>query len=179
MTTISRSASAAVEVMPSRRLVIERGNEVVAFRRGTQSAEQVAEVAQRNAAAAEVAAASAKQLQEVKRRTSVEGMESHQMYLPNVSDLSLENAKKSLGIAQVMIENKEDVGVTINGRYGDKDISDLNSYKAALTDYISKFEAAVSKAAVGESTAPSQASTTATSIYRQMQSMVSQDANEG
>lgn len=101
------------------------------------------------------------------------------MYLPNVSDLSLENAKKSLGIAQVMIENKEDVGVTINGRYGDKDISDLNSYKAALTDYISKFEAAVSKAAVGESTAPSQASTTATSIYRQMQSMVSQDANEG
>ena len=101
------------------------------------------------------------------------------MYMPNVSDLSLENAKKSLGIAQVMIKNKEDVGVNINGRYGDQNISDLTSYTAALTDYIGKFEAAVSKAAVGESPAPSQASTTAASVYRQMQVLIDKGGNEG
>ena len=71
-----------------------------------------------------------------------------------------------------MIKNKEDVGVTVNGRYGDQDISDLNTYKAALTDYISKYEAAMAKTTAGESPTPSQASTTAASTYRQMQEMV-------
>lgn len=106
---------------------------------------------------------------------AAEGMENHQMSLPNVSDLSLENAKKSLSIAQAMIDRKEDVGMTVSGHYGDKDISDLPTYTAALVDYIGKFEAAVSKAAVGGATAPSQASTAAASHYRQMQGMAGDD----
>ena len=170
MTTISRSASAA-DVMPSRRVVIEPGNEVTVFRRGTKSVTEMPDYMQAKANSAATVAASEKQLLEVKKRTSSAGMESHQMYLPNISDLSLENAKKSLGIAGAMIKNKEDAGVTVNGRYGDQNISDLNTYKAALTDYISKYEAAMSKATVGEATAPSQASTTAASTYRQMQDM--------
>lgn len=175
MTTISRSASAA-DVMPTRRVVIEPGNEVTVFRRGTRSVTEMSDYMQTKANAEATMAAAEKQRLEVKKRTSVEGMESHQMYLPNISDLSLENAKKSLGIAQVMIKNKEDVGVTVNGRYGDKNISDLNSYKAALTDYISKYEAAMAKATVGDSTAPSQASTTAASTYRHMQDMMKNTA---
>lgn len=176
MTTISRSASAA-DVTPSRRLVIEPGNEVTAFRRGTRSVTEMPDYMQAKANSEATVAASEKQLLAIKKSNSAEGMESHQMYMPNISDLSLENAKKSLGIAQVMIKNKEDAGVTVNGRYGDQNISDLNTYQAALTDYISKYEAALSKATAGESTAPSQASTAAASLYRQMQGMVSSDAN--
>lgn len=102
-----------------------------------------ADFAQRDAQSAEMAAASRKQLEEAKRLTSLEGMESHEMYMPNVSDLSLENAQKSLGIAQVMIRNKEDVGGNVHGRYGDQEISDLNTYVAALKDYISKYDGAI------------------------------------
>ena len=160
MTTISRS------------VVIEPGNEVTVFRRGTRSVTEMSDFMQAKANSEAAFAAAEKQQSEVKKRLSVAGMESHQMYLPNISDLSLENAKKSLGIAGAMIKNKEDVGVTVNGRYGDQDISDLNTYKAALTDYISKYEAAMAKTTAGESPTPSQASTTAASTYRQMQEMV-------
>ena len=97
-------------------------------------------------------------------------MESHEMYMPNVSDLSLDNAKKSLGIAQVMIKNKEDVGVNVHGRYGDQEISDLHTYTVALKDFIGKLEAATAGAGVGAGAPP--VNTTAASTYRQMQEMV-------
>lgn len=177
MTTISRSVAAVADATPPRSAAENRAEAVVVFRPAKLTAEQKAEFAQRKTAEAELAAASEKRLLEAKKRTSVEGMESHQMYLPNISDLSLESAKKSLSMAQTMINNKEDAGITVNGRYGDKDISDLNTYKAALTDYISKFETSVSKAGVGVSTAPSQASTAAASLYRQLQGMAGNDRN--
>lgn len=176
MTTISPGASAA-DAMLSRRLVIEPGNEVTAFRRGTRSVTEMPDYMQAKATSEATVAAAEKQLLEVKKRTSSAGMENHEMYLPNVSTMSLENARKSLGITQVMIDNREDKGLNVQGHNGDQKISDLNSYKAALTDYISKYEAALSKATAGESTAPSTASTTAASLYRQMQGMVSSDGN--
>ena len=72
--------------------------------------------------------------------------ESREMYLPNISDLSLENAKKALGIVELKIENHEDVGRNVHGHYGNQAISDLNTYLAALKDHISKLEISVSPA---------------------------------
>lgn len=66
--------------------------------------------------------------------------ESHEMYLSNISTLSLNHAKTQLGLIELKIENREDVGVNVHGRYGDQEISDLNTYLAALKDYISKLD---------------------------------------
>lgn len=176
MTTISRNTMAGAEAFTPKRITITGKSESHLGKGKELTVEQKAEVSRAKANSAALEAASAKQVREAEKSMHAE---SHEMYMPNVSDLSLENAKKSLGIAQVMIKNKEDVGVNINGRYGDQNISDLTSYTAALTDYIGKFEAAVSKAAVGESPAPSQASTTAASVYRQMQVLIDKGGNEG
>ena len=72
--------------------------------------------------------------------------ESREMYLSNISTLSLDHAKTQLGIVEVKIKNREDVGVNVHGRYEDQKISDLSTYLAALKDYISKFEISVSPA---------------------------------
>jgi hypothetical protein len=66
--------------------------------------------------------------------------ESHEMYLSNISDLSLEHAKKQLDIVESKISNHEDVGMNVHGRYGAQTISDLNTYLAALKDYIGKID---------------------------------------
>lgn len=66
------------------------------------------------------------------------------IYTSNVSTLSLENAKKNLGFAQLMIERHEDVGSTFHGRYGDTELKNPKEWEAALKDYIGKQEAAAS-----------------------------------
>jgi hypothetical protein len=166
---------------------------------------QAAEQKQAYAAALEVD--HAKAMQEPEKSKHLE--ESHEMYLPNIADLSLENAKKSLGIAEGMIRNHDDAGINVHGRYGDQDISDLHTYLAALKDFISQREAAVplatSEPATGTPTGPtttapspyvdpvglpgqnhiylpniiSLSSTTAASVYRQVQDMVSRNGVEG
>ncbi|MEV4782875.1 hypothetical protein [Burkholderia sp. LMU1-1-1.1] len=183
MTTISNTSIPSAEAIAPRRVTsvaVTGKSESYLGKALELTAQQKAETVKVRADMAAGTAAAEKQAQEVKKRLSVEGMESHQMYLPNISDLSLENAKKSLDIAEVMIKNKEDVGVTVNGRYGDKDISDLGAYKAALTDYIGKYETAMSsKATGGGATVPTQASTTAASTYRQMQVLIDKGGSEG
>lgn len=148
----------------------------------TVTPEQRAEMAQAKANSEAVVAAASMRSKEAESSISTAGMENHSMYLPNISDLSLAGAKWSLGVANVMIKNKEDVGVTVNGRYGDQDISDLNTYTAALKDYISKQESGMAEAAgalthtatPGNATpdAAPQQRTTATSMYRDMQDMM-------
>jgi hypothetical protein len=75
--------------------------------------------------------------------------ESHEMYLSNISDLSLAHAKTQLGIVELAISTHEDAGMNVHGRYGDHNISDLNTYLAALKDYISKLD-------IGASPTPSE-----------------------
>jgi hypothetical protein len=76
--------------------------------------------------------------------------ESHEMYfLSNIVDLSLEHAKKQLVVVESMISTHEDAGMNVHGRYGAQAISDLNTYLAALKDYISKSD-------IGASPTPSE-----------------------
>jgi hypothetical protein len=110
------------------------------------SAEEMAQLAQIKANAAAQDAACEKQRQEIEKNKRVE---SHEMYLSNISDLSYEHAKKQLGIVEVKISNHEDAGMNVHGRYGDHNISDLNTYLAALKDYISKID-------IGASPTPSE-----------------------
>jgi hypothetical protein len=110
------------------------------------SAEEMAQLAQIKANAAALDAACEKQRQEIEKNKRVE---SHEMYLSNISDLSYEHAKKQLGIVEVKISNHEDAGMNVHGRYGDHNISDLNTYLAALKDYISKID-------IGASPTPSE-----------------------
>ncbi|APW44248.1 hypothetical protein [Rhodoferax saidenbachensis] len=66
--------------------------------------------------------------------------ENHAITLPNISDLPLDVAKTSLGIAESIVKNREDVGLSVRGRYGDKAISDMKTYLASIKDHISKLE---------------------------------------
>jgi hypothetical protein len=69
--------------------------------------------------------------------------------LSNIVDLSLEHAKKQLVVVESMISTHEDAGMNVHGRYGAQAISDLNTYLAALKDYISKSD-------IGASPTPSE-----------------------
>jgi hypothetical protein len=122
------------------------------------TAEQKADLAQRQADAAARAVDVAKREQEVEKNKHIE---SHEMYLPNISGLSLENAKKSVADVQLMIRNHEDAGVNVHGRYGDQKISNLSTYLTGLKDFISKHD----------TTASSLSNETAASVYRQVQDM--------
>ena len=142
MITVSSAIQKNSEMASSRRSVTSGPGDAHAFVKGTgMTADQKAEVAQRKANAAALVAASDKQVFEMKKTLSPE---SREMYLPNVSDMSMESATKSLGIAEVMIKNKEGAGLNIHGRYGEQDISDLSAYRLALKDFISKQQAAAS-----------------------------------
>ncbi|MDP1999654.1 MAG: hypothetical protein Q8K22_08685 [Rhodoferax sp.] len=66
--------------------------------------------------------------------------ENHAITLPNISDLTLEVAKTSLGIAESIVKKREDVGLSVRGRYGDKSISDMKTYLTSIKDHISKLE---------------------------------------
>jgi hypothetical protein len=90
--------------------------------------------------------------QEVAR--SLKYVENNSISLSNISTLSLGHAKTQVGIVELKITNREDVGMTVSGRYGDQKISDLNTYLAALKDHIGKLE-----------------SSAAASVYRQVQDM--------
>lgn len=98
-----------------------------------------AERAKANAEKDAAKAASDKRLKEIEQHKNVEN---NGIYTSNVSSLSLENAKKNLGFAQLMIERKEGVGSTFHGHYGDQELTNLNQWEAALKDYIGKQEAA-------------------------------------
>jgi hypothetical protein len=102
---------------------------------------QKAERAQKQADMAAVVAAADKRMQEAEKNKTVEN---NGIYTSNVSSLSLENAKKNLGFAQLMIERHEDVGSTFHGRYGDTELKSATEWEAALKDYIGKQEAAAS-----------------------------------
>nr|WP_315212467.1 hypothetical protein [uncultured Duganella sp.] len=73
-------------------------------------------------------------------------------YSPNIATMSLENTRKSADTTQVMIDNLADKGFN---------------------------EIAMPRATAGQAAVPSQASTTAASIYREMQVMASKDGTEG
>ncbi|MBP1208053.1 hypothetical protein JOD97_006140 [Duganella sp. 1411] len=158
MTTISSSTATAVQVAPSRRIAVEPGNEVKAFRavehevtvfrRGTPTAEQTAEVAKRRAAAEELAAGTAKQVREAEKMRP----EINEMYLPNIATMSLENARNAAGITRVIIDNRGDMGFN---------------------------ETAMPRATAGQATGPSQANTIAASVYRLMQGMAGNSGTEG
>lgn len=168
MTTISGNSVPSTEGSVQRRIALNGTGGAWTNKAKEMTAEQKAELSQKKSAMAAADAALEKQFQAEQKRISAAGMESHEMYMPNVSDLSLENAKKSLGIAQVMIKNKEDVGVNVHGRYGDQEISDLHTYTVALKDFIGKLEAATAETGAGAT----QVNTTAASTYRQMQEMM-------
>lgn len=176
MTGISGNSVSTTEGMPSRRIALNSSGGAWAFKAKEMTAEQKAEVAQTKSAANAANDALEKRFQSEQKRMSLAGMESHEMYMPNVADLSLDDAKWSLGVAQAMIKNKEDVGVNVHGRYGDQEISDLQSYTVALRDYIGKLEAAT---AGGNAAGANQVNTTAAASYRQMQEMVTNNRSLG
>lgn len=176
MTTISGNSVANTDSLSARRIALNGSGGAWTFKAKEMTAEQKAEIAQTQSTAKAANDAMEKRYQAEEKRRSEAGMESHQMYMPNVADLSLTDAKWSLGVAQSMIKNKEDVGLTVNGRYGDQDISDLHSYTVALKDFIGKLEAA---AASGNGVGATQANTSATASYRQMQELVSDDRRRG
>jgi hypothetical protein len=159
MTTISRNGIPGAEPINPRRIALSNTSEVSVIRKGTGlTAEQKADHAQRKAVAAARAVDVAKREQEVEKNKHIE---SHEMYLPNISGLSLENAKKSVADVQLMIRNHEDAGLNVHGRYGDQKISDLSTYLTGLKDFISKHD----------TTASSLLNETAASVYRQVQDM--------
>jgi hypothetical protein len=184
MTTISQNRSRAEslwspEDMRPRRIV--RGENIAHLVLGKPrqlTSEEKADLAQRDALYAKMAAASEKQRLEVEKSNHYE---SHEMYLSNISHMSLDGAKKSLGITQVMIERHSDAGLNVHGRYGDTEISDLKTYLAALKDFIGKQKTAMPTAPTGTSTvaAPTPSSTAAASTYRQVQDMVNKSGSEG
>lgn len=66
--------------------------------------------------------------------------ESHRMYLPNIADLSLEQARKSLEFAEFAVSSHHYDGRDINGGYGNQTISDMSAYRAAVKDHIGRLE---------------------------------------
>jgi hypothetical protein len=148
MTTISRNGILGA-INPRRVVLSHNTSEVSVIRRGT---EQSAEFAQRRAETAAREAVFAQREQEVAR--SLKYVENNSISLSNISTLSLGHAKTQVGIVELKITNREDVGMTVSGRYGDQKISDLNTYLAALKDHIGKLE-----------------SSAAASVYRQVQDM--------
>lgn len=191
MTTISRTAVPTPEFTVPRRIVNTGKEDAGVFSKPQElTAAQKADLASRKAYFAELEAKSQTASLAAEKRNKPE---SHEMYLPNISDLSLEDAKKSLEIVEVMIKDKGDVGLNIHGRYGDQKISDLKSYTTAVKDFISKHQTTVpdstsvtltaaqvanAKASQQSETnanfapASSQPSSVAAALYRQIQDQV-------
>jgi hypothetical protein len=159
MTTISSTTAAAVQVAPSRRIAIDAGNEakasvrgekeVMVFRRGGTP---TAEQTAQVAKHKAVAAEIMAGFEKQVREAEKLRPEIRGTYSPNIATMSLENTRKSADITQVMIDNRADKGFN---------------------------ETAMPRVTAGETTARSQANTTAASIYRQMQSMAGKSGIEG
>lgn len=159
MTTISSTTAAAVQVTPSRRIAIEAGNEAKAFVRGEKEVmvfrrggTPTAEQTAQVAKHKAVAAEMMAGFEKQVREAEKLRPEIRGTYAPNMATMSLENTRKAADITQVMIDNRAAKGFN---------------------------ETAMPTATAGQATVPSQANTTAASIYRQMQVMASKDGTEG
>lgn len=62
--------------------------------------------------------------------------ESNAMYLPNISTLSLDNAKMIKGCVEIDIGTNSDKGMVVSGGYGDKHVDNLKDYLSLISDYI-------------------------------------------
>jgi hypothetical protein len=124
----------AAEIIPTRGLKIDRNNEVHVFKQGTVSVETMADYQKTKANAEKTVAEANQREQAALRSSSLAAVENHAISLPNISGLSLENAQKSLAMAQDMIQKKEDAGLSVYSHYGDQKISNLNAYTTALKD---------------------------------------------
>ena len=140
------------------------------------TAEEKAEVGRIMANSAAVNAASEKQRLEIAKSMSAENNSTN---LPNIAGLSLDDAKMTLDVTQMMIESERYKGIIVNGHNGDQQISDFGTYKAALIDYINNHHGGMSKAAGEGATAATQAGTTAAATYRQMQALTGKGGSEG
>ena len=140
------------------------------------TADEKAEVGRIMANSAAVIAASEKQRLEIEKSMSAENNSTN---LPNIASLSLEDAKMTLDVTQMMIESDRYKGIIVNGHNGNQQISDFGTYKAALIDYINNYQTDPSKPAGEGATVPSQASTTAAATYRQMQALIGKGGSEG
>ena len=182
MTTISNNSFPSADAIVPRRptsVAVTGKSESYLGKALVQTPEQKAEIVKARADMAAASTASEKQLQDVKKRLSAEGMESHQMYLPNIASLSLEDAKMMVDVTQEMMESDRYKGIIVNGHNGDQQISDFGTYKAALVDYINNYQTDTSKPAGGGATVSSQARTTAAATYRQMQALTDKGGSEG
>jgi hypothetical protein len=90
--------------------------------------------------------------------------------LPNISTLSLKDAKMMVDVTQMMIESDRYKGIIVNGHNGDQQISDFGTYKAALLVYINDYQTEMSKP-IGERISASSQTSTAAATYRQMQAL--------
>jgi hypothetical protein len=138
------------------------------------TAEEKAEVGRVMASAAAVMAAAETQRLEIEKSNLAENNTAN---LPNISTLSLQDAKMMVDVTQEMIESDRYKGIIVNGHNGDQQISDFGTYKAALVDYINNYQTDASKP--GGATVSSQASTTAAATYRQMQALIGKGGSEG
>lgn len=141
MTTIS-TARAAFAGIPRTPIPVDMAKRVYVIdtsKTAELSSADKAERAKANTEKDAAQAASDKRMREIEKQKTVEN---NGIYTSNVSSLSLENAKKNLGFAQLMIERHEDVGSVFHGHYGDKELTNLNQWEAALKDYIGTQEAA-------------------------------------
>lgn len=190
MTTIARVSIPTPDLSVLKRTVtIVKGDPLPPLKNVELTSEQKAEIAQTKAISAAAVAASQKQLQETLK---ILNPNSREIYLSSITDLSLENAQKTLGIVEQMAKNKEDVGFNVHGRYGDQKITDLKTYVSALKDYIGKLSSAgaqpissappavdtagvSSQSSLSLANASSLSSVGAASTYRQMQDMVTND----
>lgn len=140
------------------------------------TAEEKAEVGRVMASAAAVMAAAKTQRLEIEKSNLAENNTAN---LPNISMLSLQDAKMMVDVTQEMIESDRYKDIIVNGHNGDQQISDFGTYKAALVDYINNYPTDASKPAGGGATIPTQASTTAAATYRQMQALLDKGGSEG
>jgi hypothetical protein len=124
---------------------------------------EAAELAQKYPDPAEYAAAY--EQRRVAEEHRINTTKSRDMHFANIEELPLEIAKMAVGIVQKKIDNHEDAGMNIRAHIGNQVVSDLNTYMAALKDYISKHD-----------TVASQPNAKAVSVYGQVQDMAPKEA---
>ena len=92
--------------------------------------------AARNKAQMAAQAAQQKALEKAQQADRL-AQESHEIYLPNISSLSKELAQRIKGSVEAMIQNRDDVGMNVNGGYGTEKINSLDRYLSAINTHIS------------------------------------------
>lgn len=146
------------------------------------SAEEKARLAQMRANSDALAAEAKRRLQEVEDSNH---LESKDILLPNISNLSKDMSEKVKGIVSVMIRGRDDVSMNVSGAYGDKKITSLQEYLSTLNEHIKNGTigpSATQPAAPIGADLPDVAtlsSTAATAVYKQVQSMIANHETEG